>query len=136
MPLKSEFPVRLAVIFVVCAALIAVVPLTRFEIYLRVIFCAVALIGSEISAREAANTRHSGVYEKMIISESLAVKYEDIFSLPTLAYENDSETTSVDKKNLEIICKNGGKATILFADENTRSLAVEIILRQCPRLKS
>ena len=71
----------------------------------------------------------------MIISDTTALKYDDILSLPTLSYENQEETVNVDFRLLEVLLKNGSKITLVFPDQQVRTEALEVILKQCPRLK-
>lgn len=88
-----------------------------------------------MAVNETANSKLNGVYSNMIISQSQAIKYDDIESLPTLAYENDEETTMVDFASLEILLKDGRKTQLVFADETERAQVVQTILSVCKRLK-
>ena len=117
------------------ALLIAVVPLRSFPVYLSAVFLGAALIAANMAVNETANSRLNGVYSNMIISQSQAIKYDDIESLPTLAYENDEDTTMVDFTSLEILLKDGRKTQLVFADETERSQAVDAVLSVCKRLK-
>ena len=117
------------------ALLIAVVPLRSFPVYLAAVFLGAALIAANMAVNETANSKLNGVYSNMIISQSQAIKYDDIESLPTLAYENDEDTTMVDFASLEILLKDGRKTQLVFANETERSQAVDAILSVCKRLK-
>lgn len=117
------------------ALLIAVVPMRNFPVYLSAVFLGVALIAANMAVNETANSKLNGVYSNMIISQSQAIKYDDIESLPTLAYENDEETTMVDFASLEILLKDGRKTQLVFADETERAQVVQTILSVCKRLK-
>nr|MCR5171769.1 hypothetical protein [Treponema sp.] len=99
------------------------------------VFLGVALIAANMAVNETANSKLNGVYSNMIISQSQAIKYDDIESLPTLAYENDEETTMVDFASLEILLKDGRKTQLVFADETERAQVVQTILSVCKRLK-
>ena len=55
--------------------------------------------------------------------------------LPTLAYENDEDTTGVDKRFLKVILKNGKQVEFGFSDEETRNKVVQTLLSAEPRLK-
>ncbi len=134
MQLKSDFPLRSWLIFVVSAALIAAVASRNFALYLCVVFDITALIAAYIGSNEIVNSGLNGIFENMIISDTTAIKYDDILSLPTVAYEKDKETTQVDFRLLEVIPKKGAKITLVFPDENIRNEALKIILEQCPRL--
>lgn len=134
MKLKSDFPMRSILIFVVCGALIGIVPLRDFPVYISVIFLLTALIGASIAAKEVANSGMNGVFENMIISDTTAIKYDDILSLPTVSYEKQEDTTQVDFRLLEVLPKKGAKITLVFPDETVRNKALDIILAQCPRL--
>ncbi len=117
------------------ALLIAVVPVRSFPVYLAAVFLGVALIAANMAVNETANSKLNGVYSNMIISQSQAIKYDDIESLPTLAYEKDEDTTMVDFASLEILLRDGRKTQLVFADENERTQVVETILSVCKRLK-
>lgn len=134
MSLKSELPFRSIAVFVVCAALIGIVPFRNFALYLAVIFDATALLASWMSSKEAANAGMNGVFENMIISDTTAIKYDDILSLPTVAYEKDEDTTQVDFRVIEVLPEHGARIQLIFPDEAVRNQALEIILKQCPRL--
>ncbi len=134
MKLKSDFPMRSILIFVVSGALIGIVPLRDFPAYISVIFLLTALIGASIAAKEVANSGMNGVFENMIISDTTAIKYDDILSLPTVSYERQEDTSQVDFRLLEVLPKKGAKITLVFPDETVRNKALDIILEQCPRL--
>ena len=71
----------------------------------------------------------------MLISGTSALLWSDIISLPTLAYEDDPDTTQVDKRTLRIITDKSGEQLILFASEEERAAAVAKILALVPRLQ-
>lgn len=135
MQLKSEPPFRNIAVLVIAALLIGIVPFRNFALYLGLIFDATALLAAWMSVKEIASSGRNGVFENMIISETTAICYDDILSLPTVSYENDEETTQVDFRILEVIPKKGRKIQLIFPDETTRNTALEFILKQCPRLK-
>ena len=134
MELKSDFPLRSFLIFAVSAALIGIVPLRNFAFYLSVVFDLTALIAVNMASKNAAYAGINGIYQNMIISDTTAIKYSDILSLPTVAWEKQEETTQVDFRLLEVLPKNGGKITLVFPDENVRNQALAVILEQCPSL--
>lgn len=134
MQLKSEVPMRSYAIFAICAVLIGVVPFRNFAPYMAVIFIATALIATYIAAKQVANSSMNGIFENMIITDTTAIKYEQILSLPTLAYEKDEDTSQVDFRLLEVLPKKGAKITLVFPDEQVRNRALEAILKECPRL--
>lgn len=136
MALRSDFPLRSILTFAVCALLLGVIPFRNFQLYLSVVFILTALLGSSIASKQVVNSGINGIYENMIISDTTAIKYENILSLPTLSYENQKETTNVDFRLLEILTKNGAKITMFFPNEQTRNQALNVILEQCPRLKT
>lgn len=115
--------------------LILVVPLRNFSWFVNIILLSTAVFASELSAREAAGCGKTGIYKNMLISGTSAILWKDILSLPTLAYENDSETTQVDFKTLRVISKNGTEQTIIFSSEEERKQAVQTILTLAPKLK-
>ena len=134
MELKADFPFRSVAIFVVCGALIGVVPVRNFAPYLAAVFLATALIGEWMAAKQAANSGINGIFENMIISDTTAIRYDEILSLPTVAYENDEDTDQVDFTVLEVLPEHGAKIYLLFPDEEVRNKALKVILQQCPRL--
>lgn len=125
---------RTVLILLFCALLIFVVPMRDFAIYMSAIFLGVALIGCYMACKEISNSKLTGIYENIIISSSNSIKYEEIEALPTLAYENDPETTQVDFTVLEVLLKNGSKHQIIFNNESEREQAVKVITECCPRL--
>lgn len=136
MTLKSDFPLRSFLTFAVCALLLGVIPFRPFQPYISAIFILTALLGTGIASKQVVNSGINGIYEKMIISDTTALKFDDILSLPTLSYENQEETTGVDFRLLEVLQKNGSKITLVFPDEQVRTKALDVILEQCPRLKA
>ena len=135
MPLKVKSSKKWVAIAVAAFILILVVPLRNYGWFVNIVLLGVALVATEIAAREASGSGKAGIYEKMLISGTNAVLWEDILSLPTLAYENDPETTQVDFKTLRVILKNGIENQILFESEEERKQAVELILKLAPSLR-
>ena len=110
-------------------------PLRNYSWFVNIILLATALVAAEIAAREAAGCGKAGIYENMLISGTDSVLWNDVYSLPTLAYENDEETTQVDFKTLRVILNNGKENLILFSSEEERKQAVDLILKLAPKLK-
>ncbi len=135
MPLTNGVQIRVIAIFAVCALVMGIVPFTRFQLYIQVIFLLTGLLGCNMAAKEACGLGHAGVYERQIIWGTYWVLYDDIEILPTLSYEDDPETLGVDKQNLQIIKKDGSQIVIVFTDKEERAKAVELILKNEPRLK-
>lgn len=115
--------------------LILIVPLRNFSWFVNLVLLGAALFAAEIAAREASGCGKAGIYENMLISGTDAVLWTDIYSLPTLAYENDPETTQVDFKTLRVILNKGTEIQILFSSEEERKTAVEKILELAPNLR-
>lgn len=135
MQLKSDSPVKSIVILVLAAVLIGVVLLRKFPLHISIVFDAAALLATYVSVKDISTCKNNGVFENMIICDTTAIKYDDILSLPTVAYEKDAETTQVDFRLLEVLPKKGAKIQLIFPSEEIRNQALEIILKQCPRLK-
>lgn len=133
--LPGNVSVKDIVILVFAAAMIAVIALRSFELYFDVMFVCVALLAEEIAIREMMVSNNAGVYEKKILYSSYSIFYDEIEMLPTLAYENDEDTTGVDKRFLKVILKNGKQVEFGFSDEETRNKVVQTILSAEPRLK-
>ena len=135
LPLKASASKKWIAIAVTGFILLLVVPLRNYGWFVNIVLLATALLATEIAAREAGGCGKAGIYQNMLISGTNAILWSDILSLPTLAYENDPETTQVDFKILRVILKDGRENQILFENEEERNKAVEEILRLEPRLK-
>lgn len=132
--LKQEWPLRSVLCLVFAGLLNFIILFRNFEIYMVVVFLCVALIATYLSTKNIVNSKFSGVYENMIISETTVIKYDDILSLPTVAYENDPDTTMVDWRVIEVLTKSGNKIQLIFSNEEERKQVLTEILKQCPRL--
>ena len=135
MPLSVPSSRKWVVTAVLAFVLILIVPLRNFGWFVNVVLLGAALFASEIAAREAGGCGKAGIYENMLVSGTSAVLWSDILSLPTLAYENDEETTQVDFKMLRVILTDGREQMILFESEEERSRAVTEILKLAPHLR-
>ena len=135
MPLSARSSRKWVLIAVVAGFILLLVPLRNFGLVVSAVMLGAALLGAEIAAREAAGCGRAGIYEHMLISGTSAVLWEDIAALPTLAYEDDPDTTQVDKTALRLLLENGSEQLVLFADESERTRAVEQILALVPRLR-
>lgn len=133
--LPGNVPLKDIMILIVAAAMIAAIALRNFDLYIDAIFAAAALLAEEIAIREMMVSNNAGVYEKKILYGSYSIFYDEIEMFPTLAYENDADTTGVDKRFLKAILKNGKQVEFGFADEDTRNKVVKTILLAEPRLK-
>lgn len=134
-PLKNLPSKKWIAIAVMAFILILVVPLRNFGWMVNIVLLGAALFATELAAREAGGAGKAGIYENMLISNTDAVLWSDILSLPTLAYENDPDTTQVDFKTLRVITNQGKELNIIFDSEEEREKAVEEILRLAPKLK-
>ncbi len=135
MPLSAKASKKWVVIAVVAFLILLVVPLRNFGLLLNAIILAAAVLGAEIAAREASGCGHAGIYENVLISGTSAIFWKDIAALPTLAYEDDPDTTQVDKTTLRVLLEDGSEQLVLFADEEERRAAVAKILECAPQLK-
>lgn len=135
LPLKAAPSKKWVAIAVLAFLLILVVPLRNYGWFVNIVLLGAALFATEIAAREAAGIGKAGIYKNMLVSRTSAVLWSEILSLPTLAYENDPETTQVDFKTLRVLTKNGAEQLILFESEEERAKAVEVILTLAPNLK-
>jgi len=122
-------------IAIMAGILIVIVPLRNFGIFISGVLLGAGLLAAELAARQALGSGKAGIYENMLISETSAVLWSDILSLPTLAYENDPETSQVDRSSLRILTQKGEEKLILFSSEEERQKAVELILKLAPSLK-
>lgn len=135
MTLKVKRSKKWVAIAVAAFILILIVPLRNYGWFVNIVLLGVALVATEIAARDASGSGKAGIYENMLISGTNAILWAEILSLPTLAYENDPETTQVDFKTLRIILKNGSENQILFESEEERKEAVDLILKLAPSLR-
>ena len=134
-PLKVASSKKWVGIAALAFVLILVVPLRNFGWFVNIVLLATALVAAELAAREASGCGKAGIYENMLISGTSAILWSEIYSLPTLAYENDPETTQVDFRTLRVILNNGTEQTIVFESEEERKAALEEILRFEGRLR-
>lgn len=133
--LKNTSSAKWILLAVIAAAVIFVIPLRDMGTFVNVILLGTALIAAEMAAREAANRGMTGVYQEAIVVGGQTIFFADIESLPTLAYEDDPESDGDYKTSLRIIRRNGTETTLVFADEEDRTNAVQMILNLVPRLK-
>lgn len=135
MSLRASSSKKWIGIAVLSFILIIAVPLRNYSWFVNIVLLATALVAAEIAAREAAARGKAGIYENMLISGTDSVLWSQVYSLPTLAYEKDEETTQVDFKTLRVILNSGKENTILFSSEEERNQAVDLILKLAPKLK-
>ena len=133
--LKQTSSAKWILIAVFAAAIICVLPLRDMGLFVDAVLVGTALIATEIAAREGANRGLAGVYKDAIVVGTQTVYFVSIESLPTLAYENDPDSTGSYKTTLTIIQRNGNESTLIFADEEDRANAVQTILDLVPRLR-
>lgn len=124
--------------YLICAAIIIFMLLTKYEYawYLTVLLDAAAVIGAEICARESKSYKITGFYENAIVWGVYFIPYENIYSLPTLAYENDKDTVGVDFQYLQIMLKNNKEVQMFFESKEERNEAVKIILKKREDLRN
>jgi len=123
-------------VYIICAAILAVMPFTTYSWYVNLILNAAAVVGAEISARECKSYRITGLYNNAIVWGIYYIPYEQIYSLPTVDYENQKETVGVDFNYLMIMLKNGKEVQMYFGDKDLRKQALKIILQKRPELKN
>ena len=131
----SSASYRMFGIYILCAAIIAALPSRQFAPYILVILYATAVIGTEIGARETRSWKIAGLYENAILWGMYLIRYEDIYALPTISYEDDPETVGVDFNSLQVILNNNKEVQLVFADREQRRQAVDFILGKRPDLK-
>ncbi len=134
--LPSESASKTVAIFFVSAIIIALVPFQRFQPFAQAILCFAAIFGSRFATNQAISLKRCGIYENALIYSGEILWISDIYSLPTISYENQKETVGVDKTQLEMILKSGRKISLAFSDEKTRATALDSILSVRPDLKS
>ena len=134
-PLKNATSAKWVLIAVFSLAVIVIIPFRDMGLFVNVILFFTALIAAELAAREAANRGIAGVYKDAIVLGSQTVYFMNIEALPTLAYEDDPDSTGDYKTTLSIILRNGSETTLVFADKADRATAVQTILQLVPRLR-
>lgn len=123
-------------IIIFAAAMIGAICLRNFALYLDVMFVLIAIIAGEIAVRDLMVSNNAGVYEKKILYGTYSYFYDEIELFPTLSYEDDDETTGVDKRFLKAVLKNGKQVDFGFPTEELRNQAVQAILSVAPQLKA
>ncbi len=123
-------------IMIFAAAMIGAICFRNFALYLDAMFVLVALIAGEIAVRDLMISNNAGVYEKKILYGTYSYFYDEIELFPTLSYEDDEETTGVDKRFLKAVLKNGKQVDFGFPTEELRNQVVQAILSVAPELKA
>ena len=136
MPLENGSIVRVITIFVICALIIVLVPLRNFALWISAVLIFCALLGENFAVKDLCALGKAGIYENMIVTGPNVVYFDDIFSFPTLAYENDPETSMVDKQYLQVMRKNNSTVTLIFESEEKREAALRKILELRPSLNA
>lgn len=135
MLLKKRSSIRWIFIAILSFCLIAVILFRNLGTFMNIIVCLCAIIAMHIGCKEGVSFKHDGIYENMIISGTFVIPYDEIMSLPTLSYEDNPDTTEVDKTTLQVVRKTGVQTLLIFSDETERSEAVKKIIEAEPRLK-
>lgn len=145
LPLPAKRHKLVVVVFIIAPLLIVLQRFRSFELYMSIVLSACALLGTEIGIRDLVLGGMTGVYENGIVIDSRYIPYDSISSLPTLAYENDSDTTPTETlaadaketaaKTLKIVTEKSGITFVGFDSAENRNAAVAIILERNPRLK-
>jgi len=134
MPLENGSIVRILTIFIISALIIALVPLRNFAAWISAVLLLCALFGENFAVKDLCAFGKAGIYENMIVTGPNAILFDDIFSLPTLAYENDPDTVMVDKQNIQVITKNNSTITLIFESEEIRETVLKKLLELRPNL--
>ncbi len=93
----------------------------EFALYMVIVLHATDLLALEMSTRELVYRSNAGIYSDFIIVEGRKLEKEEIYSLPTLQYEEEYNNT------LEVVTEKKGTMLLIFADNEERSAAVEIL---------
>ncbi|MCH5289056.1 MAG: hypothetical protein J1E32_03985 [Treponema sp.] len=135
LPLKGTSSAKWILIAVFALAVIVLVPFRDMGLFVDAVLLLTALIAAELAAREAAARGMAGVYSDAIVHGTQTIYFSAIESLPTLAYEEDPDSTGNYKTSLSVILRDGRETTLVFADEHERAAAVRTILGCLPRLR-
>lgn len=136
LPLQNGVSYKIVALFMLSILILAVLPMRNFALHIQIVFALVSLFAATMASKEAIGLGKAGIYENLIISGTYIVDFDDILSLPTIAYEDDPKTYGVDKTTLEIIRKkDAATVLLLFENEEKRKEAVEMILKIRPELK-
>lgn len=117
-------------VIAVAFLVITLVLLRSFGVMIDAIFCACAVLSLELISRDRIASVLAGVYKNALIVDGKCILFSEILSLPTLAYEEDSDVCT-----LKIVTKKEGAFFISFENSEERRSVVEKILECAPFLK-
>ena len=100
--------------------------------YFKWMFCAVALLATEIAVREASTLRSSGVYENGVVTEGEVILFTNICGAKKASAGGEIQGECV--AELEV-CEKGMRR-ITYADEGERDVVLKAIFECRPQLKS
>ncbi len=133
--LKHE-PARLQyLVFVLCAALIILPRFRDFGTFVTIVLYLCAVIAAELVVRDILLKRFAGLYERALIVDGRCLPFDDIVSLPELAYkDSDAEEDEQYARALKIVSEKSGVIYVGFADREQKKQAVSLLLELVPRL--
>ena len=118
------------------AVLLIVLPGFRdFGLFVNCVLYLCAIVGAEVIVRDTLLRRMAGIYEHALIVDGRYLPFDDIRSLPELAYKNDdAEEDELYARALKIVSEKSGVIYVGFADRAQKKQAVELLLKLLPRL--
>jgi len=126
------------VIFVIIFALMLIViqHFRKFDLLITVVLCGCAILGVEVAIRDKIFGALAGVYEKGLVIDGRYLLYNEIVAFPELGYEPDDsiELDEMYQRALKIVTNNSGTIHVGFSNLQEKEEALEIILKQEPRL--
>jgi hypothetical protein len=126
-PQSSRIPVHL--IFILCFILISVLIIRDMGTMMNAVICAVAILGAEIGCRTKIYTNVAGIYEKGIIAEGRFIGYDEIKAIPSLLWEDRSETSN----SMEIVTEQRGSVVVVFSSAEECAAAAAVLMELLPR---
>lgn len=132
----AGIPVRVQYVVLCLAVLLIVLPGFRdFGLFVNCVLYLCAIVGAEVIVRDTLLRRMAGIYEHALIVDGRYLPFDDIRSLPELAYKNDdAEEDELYARVLKIVSEKSGVIYVGFADRAQKKQAVELLLKLLPRL--
>lgn len=117
-------------VYIISIVIITLILLKSFGLAIDAILCGCAVLAINLISRDRISRKMAGVYENALIFDGKTIFLSDILSLPTLAYEEDKDISS-----LKMVTKQEGELFLTFTSSEERNNVVETLLSLNPALK-